>query len=214
MSHLVNKVLDQSPDRLGHTSISLENISSFTASNENYLGANASGELTQSVFPSTQHAWHPVYHWIGKEASWGGGSTVANDPQLWWRKGVSANSTLSEKRDSQYATPYVNGSSAVNQTWANQVLLTSGTYLLNASFIATVASNSDMVALQLENITDSTFHGNISYWGASQTSNAMYAYVTINANKIFQWSVTSITGNPNFINSSGMSGIHINIWRL
>jgi hypothetical protein len=208
MSHNQIKIAGQSPNVSSEITLNIADIGSFTSTTNKQLGFNASGDLVQLDPPtSSGFKWIPSYNYFGRQTSWGGGSSLSVGDRLAIRK---TSGTLT--RDVNYASDLFNGSS--NSTWANQFRLQAGTYLLNGSFSGRVQSSSDECILRVKNETDNSFHGNHTFWGASQYSNNMYAYVTISAPKTFSFMIEAVSGSPFFISNVTLQYIHLNIWRF
>ena len=208
MSHNIIKVQGKSTNVISEISLNIADIGAFTSTTNKQLGFDSSGDLVQlDSPPSSGFKWIPAYHYFGRQTSWGGSASISVGFRLQIRKpsGVVEN-------DSTYADDLWFGS--FNSTWANQFRLQAGTYLLNGSFAATTSTSSDVCILRVRNETDSTSHGNHTFWGASQYSNNMYAYVTISSAKTFSFMIESLSGSPLKPNNVTLQHTHLNIWRL
>lgn len=206
MSH--NKIIvdGKAPSASSEIELNISDIGSFTSSGRKLIGFDGNGALVQ-LNPSLGINWIPTYHYYGKYISWSGGGSLSIGDRLAIRK---ASGILNS--NGSYVSDLFNGSS--NATWANQFVLQPGTYLLNGSFSGRIRSASDECILRVKNETDNTSHGNHAYWGASQYSNNMYAYVTITAPKTFSFMIEALNGSPNFITYITLMYVHLNIWRL
>ena len=208
MSHLVNKVETKTASSTGNISLSISDIGNFTNTTNKVINLNNSGQIVQSD-PAPGFKWAKCYHYRGRQTVWGGGNYISqmNAYYMSWRK---ASGTISY--DASYATDLSSGS--VNSTWANQIRLQAGTYLFNFSFNGQIITASDALTFRLRNITDDTLHGPRTHWGVSHQSNTMFTYLTISSQKVFEWKILTLAGNPYFPNRYTMENTHINIWRM
>lgn len=208
MSHLVNKIETKTVDSTGNISLSIADIGNFTNTTNKIINLNNSGQIVQSD-PASGFKWAKCYHYRGRQTTWGGGDYVSSGGYYYlsWRK---TSGTVSS--DSSFAADLFNGTS--NSTWANQIELQAGTYLFNFSSNNNIITANDSLTFRLRNMTDDTLHGPRTHWGVSHQSNTMFTYLTISSQKVFEWKILTLTGNPYFPNSTTMQYTHVNIWRM
>ena len=207
MSHLINTIESQTGNRAGDVDLSLANVGNFTSTTNKVINLNSSGEIVQADAPSSSFKWAKCYHYRGIETQWGGGGYTVTGEFLSWRKASGT-----RDYDSSYASDLLNGSG--HSTWANQIRLQTSTYLFNFSANYQVMTANDQLTFRLKNITDNTYYGPTMYWGASQQSNTMYAYVTISGQKDFGLEVQTVVGSPYFPSKATLEHTHLNVWRI
>ncbi len=207
MSHLINKIESQSANDTGEINLSIANVGNFTSTTNKIINLNSSGEIVQADAPSSSFKWVKCYHYRGALTQWGGGGYTATGEFLSWRKPSGTRNW-----DSSYASDLYNGSG--NSTWSNQIRLQAATYLFNFSANYQIMTANDQLTFRLKNITDNTYYGPTMYWGASQQSNTMYAYLTISAQKDFGLEVQTVVGSPHFPSKVELKHTHVNVWRI
>ena len=183
MSHNNLKLAGQSPDRGGVSALNLTDLGGFNSSIAGgFLGSDGSGNPKIVSLPAAEG--FEVAYWASLSATgWGGSASYSVGYDMQWRR-LSAD----EYVNSNYA-------SISSGTWANELDLVAGTYIIVASFPSSASSASDTLDVRLYNNSASQYHGPTYQMGGGRGCDLMYFTPTFSSSASIRWRVTGLSGS-------------------